>query len=89
MDNPQFAQNSCCESLAQRNLTAGGKKKKGGLVFFPSLSGKKTETMICKLIVRGEKWKRNSLAISTELVLDLFVLVSICLTENIIPPLML
>jgi len=87
MDNPQFAQNSCCESLAQRNLTAGGKKK--GLVFFPSLSGKKTETMICKLIVRGEKWKRNSLAISTKLILDLFVLVSICLTENIISPLML
>lgn len=28
MDNPQFAQNSRCESLAQRNLTAGEKKKR-------------------------------------------------------------
>lgn len=35
MDNPQFAQNSCCESLAQRNLTAGGKKKKRLFGFFP------------------------------------------------------
>lgn len=34
MDNPQFAQNSCCESLAQRNLTAGGKKKRW-FGFFP------------------------------------------------------
>lgn len=59
MDNPQFAQNSCCESLAQRNLTAGGKKKKGCSVFFPSLSGKKTETMICKLIVRGGKMEEE------------------------------
>lgn len=35
MDNPQFAQNSCCESLAQRNLTAGGKKKKVVWFFSP------------------------------------------------------
>lgn len=34
MDNPQFAQNSRCESLAQRNLTAGEKKKRL-FVFFP------------------------------------------------------